>query len=265
MGLSGNWADDEATADLIDGIGRRDFPARLLGFYQRFAGCDFCSAFSLDEESGPRLLFAAGSHDRIPDFARRASTAYAERYWREDQVALAASRHRADTPFEVMATRASDIPDPVYRAECYDRAGVGQRFSLIGAGARPILISGYRRAGREPVGNDLLLRIGALGPVLVAAVRRHGELAGHEVPATAAACREIYRLRALEAQLSNREAKVVASLAVGDRQKDIAEELGLAVASVVTYRRRAYRKLGVHDRRQLRRLLDEGQLPEQLS
>ncbi|MEI9928104.1 MAG: LuxR C-terminal-related transcriptional regulator [Sphingomonas sp.] len=39
-------------------------------------------------------------------------------------------------------------------------------------------------------------------------------------------------------------------------QAEIGAEAGLALSSVITYRRRAYRKLGVADRRQLRGLLE---------
>jgi DNA-binding CsgD family transcriptional regulator len=64
------------------------------------------------------------------------------------------------------------------------------------------------------------------------------------------------RLLAGWRSLSVREAEVSAQILVGRTQKEIADASGLGVSSVVTYRQRAYRKLGVARRRDLIRLYD---------
>jgi DNA-binding CsgD family transcriptional regulator len=56
--------------------------------------------------------------------------------------------------------------------------------------------------------------------------------------------------------LSVREAEVSAHILLGRTHKEIAEASGIGVSSVVTYRQRAYRKLGVSRRRDLQRLYE---------
>lgn len=51
--------------------------------------------------------------------------------------------------------------------------------------------------------------------------------------------------------LSDRELAVVRLTLEGARQVDIAAALGLALGTVKTYNRRAYRKVGVHNQREL--------------
>jgi DNA-binding CsgD family transcriptional regulator len=94
------------------------------------------------------------------------------------------------------------------------------------------------------------------GPMLVAALRRHKELierAAHIAPSRSYS---VFLERAHEWGLSPREAEVAAGLAAGRSQPEIAEGCGLALSSVITYRRRAYQKLAVTDRLQLRALCE---------
>jgi DNA-binding NarL/FixJ family response regulator len=56
--------------------------------------------------------------------------------------------------------------------------------------------------------------------------------------------------------LSGREAEVSAGLLLGRTHREISEKVGLALSSIVTYRQRAYRKLGVSDRRGLEALYE---------
>ncbi|MDY6944962.1 MAG: LuxR C-terminal-related transcriptional regulator [Pseudomonadota bacterium] len=56
--------------------------------------------------------------------------------------------------------------------------------------------------------------------------------------------------------LSAREAQVVTGLTLGQTQAQIAGRVGLSVNSVITYRRRAYQKLAVADRRALQALCE---------
>ncbi len=57
--------------------------------------------------------------------------------------------------------------------------------------------------------------------------------------------------------MSEREAQVAAGLAMGHSQSDIAKSSGLALNSVITYRRRAYQKLKVADRLELRAMCEK--------
>ena len=59
------------------------------------------------------------------------------------------------------------------------------------------------------------------------------------------------RIRSLQNKLSNRECEVCAGLLVGMPLKEISRRIGVEVSTVVTYKNRAYEKIGVSSRREL--------------
>lgn len=247
-------------AHLIAAIGRPEFPGRLLSVYRDLADCDLCSAFVWEAEGGPRLLFAAGVHPAIPGFALAASRAYARRFWRLDPMALRRCAHDCAGP-SLLCTTAANIGDPDYRRECYQRGGIGERLTLFDTSFPALSVSGYRSVSRGPVTSYVVRRMQETGPVLVAALRRHHELIGRPAHATPAASRSILLQRADEWGLSAREAEVAAGLATGESQPEIARRSGLALSSVITYRRRAYLKLRVADRLELVALCERLAMP----
>lgn len=62
------------------------------------------------------------------------------------------------------------------------------------------------------------------------------------------------RLSVRAASLSGRERQICARIADGQSAASIAAELGIAASTVTTLRKRAYAKLGIHDRLDLRQL-----------
>jgi LuxR family transcriptional regulator, activator of tox operons len=245
-------------AQLIPAIGRADFPERLLAIYRDLAGCDLCSAF-LWESRGPRLLFASGMHPAIPGFALSASHAYAQVYWRVDAVSL---RRIHDTSgLSLLRMTAADILDPDYRRECYQRGGISERLTLFDTSLPVVTVSGYRTVSRGPTTSRVARQMEDAGPTIVAALRRHHELIERASQMVLVPSRSALAQQAREWGLSAREAEVAAGLATGHTQADIARSSGLTLNSVITYRRRAYQKLKVADRLELRALCERMMAP----
>jgi LuxR family transcriptional regulator, activator of tox operons len=240
---------------IIPAIGRPEFPAVLLSVYRDLAGCDLCSAFSWESDQGPTLLFAAGEHPSASGFALSASQAYTQKYWQSD---AAISRDRLhDRPgLSLVRTTAADIRDADYRRDCYQSGGICERLTLFDARFPAVSVSGYRSDARGPTAAPVAQWMIDVGPTLVAALRRHTELlelARQTVPSPSL---EVVVQWARKHGLSAREAQVVAGLTLGQTQAEIAGYVGLSVNSVVTYRRRAYQKLKVADRRALKALCE---------
>jgi DNA-binding CsgD family transcriptional regulator len=246
---------EHIAARVIPAIGRPDFPERLLAVYRDLADCDLCSAFLWDTEGGPRLLFAAGLHPQIPGFALAASRAYAQTYWRFDNVAQHNVIHGCSR-LSLSRTNAADIHDPDYRRECYQRGGISERLTLFDSESTTVSVSGYRSTSRGAMTSEIAQRIEDAAPILVAALRRHNELLERAAHVVLVPSRSVVLQRAREWGLSAREAEVAAGLATGQSQADIAKSSGLALTSVITYRRRAYQKLKVSDRLELRALCE---------
>lgn len=240
-------------ARVIPAIGRPEFPSLLLSVYRDLAGCDLCSAFSWESEQGPKLLFAAGEHPQVSGFAQSASQAYTQRYWQSD-AALGRDRLH-DTPgLCFVRTTAADIRDADYRRDCYQSGGICERLTLFDAGFPAVSVSGYRSDSRGPTTAPVAQRMADAGPTLVAALRRHNELLELTQQTVLSPSFDAVVRWARKRGLSTREAQVVAGLALGQLQAEIAGNVGLSVNSVITYRRRAYQKLGVADRRALQAL-----------
>lgn len=238
-------------AAAVTAIGTAAFPEKLLAALQIVAGTDLCSAFEQLEDGSLRYLFAAGMHPDIPGFAESASLAYARLYWQRDRTTQRALA-LADGRVHVVRQAWNGISDPDYRRACYERGGIVERLTLY-SGTRPgVFASAYRMRDSGHSAPDQVEALEGMAGLLLAIVASHAasvDRAGRDVPAPLQAMS--HRLLACGRELSPREAAVAAGMLLGRTQGEIAEAAGLAVSSVITYRRRAYRKLGVADRRGL--------------
>jgi DNA-binding CsgD family transcriptional regulator len=240
-----------ALADLVGAIGGPDFPARFLAAMRALAGVELCSVFRRNAAQPVQLLFAE-SGAAMADFPVRASLDYARNYWRSDHQITRLSRAAGKGPV-VVRKRASEIADPAYRAACYDRAGVAERLSIVVPGPLTLVANGYRTADSDPFTPADIERLELYAALLMAAVERHDRVsaaAGPMFDETAL----VQSLMGLHCGLSTREAEISAAMILGETQDEIASRTSLSHGSVVTYRRRAYGKLGVANRRDLLRL-----------
>lgn len=238
----------EALGDLVAAIGGAEFPARFLDVMRVLAGVELCSVFRRDGgEVG--LVFAAGDPSRQPDFPLSASRDYARGYWRSDAQLTRLARARTGAPV-IVRRHVSEIADPAYRAACYERAGVIERVSILWPGRPGFVANGYRTASAAPFTVQDVERLELHAGLLIAALRQHlraDAATGHLFNEAGLA----ERLLALGCGLSAREAEVAAALILGETQERIARARRLSPATIVTYRRRAYAKLGVANRREL--------------
>jgi DNA-binding CsgD family transcriptional regulator len=245
---AGHRAADSVVAT-VAAIGRPEFPDRLRRAVRTLTGGVLCSVFALDGRGAPQYLFAAAPPARAR-FAAAASQRYAARFWRRDPM-LGRLADGPGADVRIGRQRADAIPDDEYRHWCYDVGGVVERISLLG-GERPLLVSGYRIRG-EPAPATGTLAVYA--PELIAAVARHRSFIATGPQAARQAAIEA-RLADVDLGLTARERQTVTGILLGRTQQEIADDLSVAVSTVITYRRRAYQRLGVSDRRALAARLD---------
>ncbi|MFV3075337.1 helix-turn-helix transcriptional regulator [Niveispirillum fermenti] len=237
-------------AGLVAAVGTPDFPARFLLSLRDLCGARLFSAFAPTGPGAPRALFAEGDCRAVPDFARSASQAYCGRFWRTDQAVRRAVPGRARGGVMVVRTRARDIADPDYRRTCYERGDIAERLSILSAGPRALVASGYRSSVDGEFQPADIERLEGAAPILMAALCRHVDLSANrpcdDTPETVADV-----LLAAGVGLSLREAEVAANMILGRTQAEIGAATGLTLSSIITYRRRAYCKLGVMDKQDL--------------
>lgn len=240
-----------ALAELVGVIGSPTFPIRFLAAMRVLVGVELCSVFRRNAAQPVHLLFAE-SGVAMADFPIHASLEYARNYWRSDHQITRLSRSTGKGPV-VVRKRAVDIADPAYRATCYDRAGVAERLSIVSAGPPTLVANGYRMADSDPFASADIERLELHAALLMAAVERHYRVAALSGPMFDEAA-VVQSLIALRCGLSTREAEISAAMILGETQDEIARRRHLSRDTVVTYRRRAYDKLGVANRRDLLRL-----------
>jgi len=240
----------DVLADLVGAIGSARFSARFLAAMRALAGVELCSVFRRDGQA-IHLLFAEGDDPSLAGFPLRASHEYARGYWRSDRQVTRLVRAGGSAPW-VVRRRASDIADPAYRAACYDRGGIAERLTILGPGQPTFIANGYRSVGNAPFSVADIERLERHARLLIAAIERNTHLAVAAGSLSEAGL--IERLLALRCGLSAREAEISAAMILGATQEEIAARKQLSPHSIVTYRRRAYGKLGIASRRDLMRL-----------
>ena len=127
------------------------------------------------------------------------------------------------------AGRGADLSQD-YRARFFDRPGLAEKTAVLAAGTRlRLAVNLYHSDGPGAAPRALFPLLGRL-----ALLHFEARMSTGEPPALAV--------------LSERERAVCLGILAGRKAEQIAADLGVAASSVVTYRRRAYGKLGISSR-----------------
>lgn len=242
----------DCLVELVAAIGKEEFPRRFLAAFEELAIVQFCSVFSVGPGQSVKLLFAEGKHPELVDFSSQTSLVYASRFWRSDTQMSRLFHSGIQKPL-IVRRRATDIADPAYRTSCYERGDIRERLSILWPGLPVLVANGYRAGSSASFSPETISKVEEQAPLLMVAVESHlrnRRLAGRMLSEI-----EIMQsLRAMVPSLSIREAEISAAMMLGETHIEIAERKHLSSSSVITYRRRAYSKLGLVSRRDLMRL-----------
>ena len=130
---------------------------------------------------------------------------------------------------------------------------MAERISVVQQRDRSVFaINFYRHTHQTPFSDAQLADFESLAPALLSLAHKQIQLR----PASASsakqeAARWTHRLTAFHPGLTARELSVCARLLMGMTQDGIARDLGLSLATVKTYRNRAFTRLGIHFKNQL--------------
>ena len=155
-----------------------------------------------------------------------------------------------------LRVRAGEIPDSTWRHRIYEREHLSDRLTLLFTPAprTAFSINLYRSEASGPFAEQEIERVLAIAPLLR---QVHRNAVGTGAAARQMASRVALaraRLEARGAGLSARELDVCARIACSMTADGIAADLEVAASTVLTLRKRAYLKLGIHDRAELVRL-----------
>lgn len=201
------------------------------------------------------FAYADGDLDPRPVswHGRRAGTAnrvdrYARSFHRFDPTLHSLPRAATGRQTLVNVLAARNVGNGIYRRTCFEDPSLSQKISIAhpGDGAEWTILNIY--LAEQGAGQAEFERMAAFGSLVAPFVRRRGRAlrgARDARPAGPGDRGVASRLRQRFPSLTERERNVCALTMIGKSSGEIAVILGIKPGTVLTYRRRAYDRLGI--------------------
>jgi DNA-binding NarL/FixJ family response regulator len=235
---------------VIQAIGRPRFAAQALQDLNAVVSAGSWAVYQRFADRAP-VLHLSASHG-VADSTQDCFAAYRDAglYRRDGSLAAVPAPPGSAV---LLRMHAGEAPNAEHREAIYRRHGLLERLSVASrcADGSVLAVNLYHHAHQGSFSDGELAHFGELAPALLASVTRHLELSAAS-PATAdAATSTRARLVARCPALTARELDVLERLLQGLSYDGIAADLGLSLATVKTYRARAFDRLGLHFKSEL--------------
>lgn len=249
----GGQLDLGRAAGLVAAIGRNDvhaFAEEILKTVSNGVPISQCTIFAYEFCNRPRTIAVADR--RGGRFLSDIAENYARHYYSLDgnqQIVCATNAEKLDPAILLHQQSGEELDHEGYRTACYKRPNVSDRVSLLMQPAKNIWLSVnfYRDRDQRNFLPGEIERIEALAPLFAHAAKHHYTLCGQQSLSQLM----LARVRNVCPQLSKRELDVLRGILEGRTAVDIADVMGIQPSSVVTYQKRAYKRLGISSQRQL--------------
>ncbi len=236
-------------ASLIGLIGRNEFGQGLLHLSRCAVGADHVTAFAASADGRIETVVAENGGPR--QVAREVAERYVRRHWHNDPVTRLLSASAREDRRIIVDIDADDVGKGDYRHECYAAISLDHRLSVAESrGERTMRLNFYRGRGEDFRDEDID-RIGGMADMLLAMLWRHEETVARAADDPEALFNA--RLASLAPELSDRERQVCALIALGVTSEGIGLRLEIGLNTVLTYRKRAYARLGISSQNELMR------------
>ena len=238
-------ASSQALAGLIAGLGEPRFAQGLLDELQPLLPAASVSVYRTGP--GQPRLFLSGSRG-VPDTTRDCWRAYLSGPHLHDRTLSPLEA----VPGPVLCHLVAAEAPPLHRRKVYEAHGVLERISVVEHGPEGLFaVNLYRHEGQRAFSDRQLGEFEQLAPLLLCLVRKHVSLVDGPSACSDPLERRRAQLQRLDSRLTARELDVCARLLQGMTQEGVAQDLGLGLPTVKTYRNRAFARLGIHFRSQL--------------
>ena len=237
-----------ALEGLIGLMGQKDFEAQFLSHLQDVVPAASYSIYRTGRQSVPTRFMSASWG--VADHTQACWNAYLSGPQKNDQTLAAPVMESG----HAMLCHITDKEIPAqHKALVYEPHGMKERLSVIQQEATSVFaINFYRHVHQRPFTDAHLSDLASLAPVLLTLVQKQIALSAPQAPS---AVRDVGhwmdKLNTRHPSLTAREVEVCARLLTGMTQDGIASDLGLSLATVKTYRNRAFARLGIHFKNQL--------------
>jgi DNA-binding CsgD family transcriptional regulator len=237
-------------AAAVAALGTAEFAAELLSALKRIVAIDHLSLIRFDDPSRPPIFESAIW--RSSTHTAEVQRAYLGGLYRHDPSLTLAYGIEG---VRVLRVRRDSIADSSYRDAIFVRAGIRERLTIAATdGARLVTLNLYRRDQSGAFAAGEIDTVESLAELLAALAVKHVRMVGALLRSRDRSDRVaalMARLAALDDRLTGRELDVLARVLLGMTSEGIALDLRISVNTVVTYRKRAYGRLGVSSQAEL--------------
>jgi DNA-binding CsgD family transcriptional regulator len=208
--------------------------------------------------SGANCVTCIATHSRMHESAARQNIeAYTKQHYVVDPALIALQRRGTQSDY-VAKMAIEDIHNEQYR-RCFEQTGVRERLSLFSrAGADLYQVSIFRGLRRQGVTPAAMAQFSALATLILRMALKHENLCGKAptLPQHLDLRKIEQLLSRLAGALSTRERQICSRVVAGMTIEGTALDLAIKRSSVITYRQRAYQKLGVSRQNELIALIN---------
>ena len=229
-------------------IGRPSFPNALIGALRRVADVGHCMVFSFAGERSANCLLDAGN---IP-IGRDLGVAYSGHFFQSDPNRDAILAGHADAAPVLLPTFARRMYSDSYRKIFFEDSDIVDKCATaIWVEDTCFYVNFYRITAQGRFTRDEIGRLMAVAPAISAAVARHFQEDAAPEDDPAQRLKALFANAAPFAALTGREKEVCLRILSGFSSEAIAAELGISLHSALTYRKRAYDRLGISSQNEL--------------
>lgn len=233
-------------SELIKSVGTKQYGAEVLATLAAHIQVDSAIIFRFERERLPCIQDLATSCSRS-NLDRTAQT-FVQTFSHLDPNANIIEVQRPAAQIFFTRTESLDIPDQKYWQTCWQQSGVVDRCSYIaGEPTKWWALNLYRERTTGTFSRDELSFLLDIGPLIGPLTQKHLEFQHAHASLQHQSTIEVRDLGVL----TTRESQVCHGIANGQTAEGIAIDLRIGLTSVVTYRKRAYAKLGISSRHEL--------------
>ncbi|HWU61736.1 MAG TPA: LuxR C-terminal-related transcriptional regulator [Ensifer sp.] len=228
---------DRVFEDVVGAIGKPDIADVVVGAIRQLVDAERIHAFRLMEAGSDQEPYCSWS---ATGEVGQLNREYLARYQRADPVATVIPAATGRNAVAILKISRGDLSDPHYRRRFFDRYDIRQRISIVRRYGQASIVMSVARRGRlfTPCESRALEEFGRF--VLPVLERSRTLTAGEPDMLSLEA-----RFAARRPDMPLRERQVCARTMIGMTAEAAALDLGIATSTVLTYRRRAYTRLGI--------------------
>jgi DNA-binding CsgD family transcriptional regulator len=224
-------------------IGRPDFPNILIDTLRRQAGVGHCMVFALSRAGSASCLLDAGNIPTGSDLG----AAYAGQFHESDPNRDALFEGEGSAPI-MLPSFAPRMYGARYRKIFFNDSDIVDKCATaIWVDDTCFYVNFYRITSQGRFGDAERARLQTIAPAIGASVARHFQQIATPDQNLAA----LFATRAPLSALTPREQDVCRRILTGLSSEAISQALGISLHSTLTYRKRAYERLGISSQNEL--------------